>query len=236
MARVLGAEPDAFVREWERSAIARQTGGYPDIASNVRAICATLGITVLDERLDEALELRLDLYRHLVLPARRRDGDARGAEGARLSDRVDQHVRTRCSGHVARLAARAVRRCRGLLERGRAAKPDAAIYRYATDALGVDPRSCIYCGDGAYGELAGARGGRDDRLPDRGSHGRSRDVAHARARGVERCFGVGSPRAARGLTRPRSGTRLAVRPAYRRRCIAYANGPSSSGIQYETNR
>ena len=35
-------------------------------------------------------------------------------------------------------------------------KPDAAIYRYATDRLGVDPAACIYCGDGAYGELTGA--------------------------------------------------------------------------------
>ena len=36
-------------------------------------------------------------------------------------------------------------------------KPDAAIYRRATDGLGVDPAACVYCGDGAYGELAGAQ-------------------------------------------------------------------------------
>jgi putative hydrolase of the HAD superfamily len=35
-------------------------------------------------------------------------------------------------------------------------KPDAAIYRYATDRLGVSPEACLYCGDGAYGELTGA--------------------------------------------------------------------------------
>jgi len=35
-------------------------------------------------------------------------------------------------------------------------KPDASIYRYATDRLGVEPSACLYCGDGAYGELAGA--------------------------------------------------------------------------------
>ena len=36
-------------------------------------------------------------------------------------------------------------------------KPDAAIYAYATDRLGVSPEACLYCGDGAYGELTGAR-------------------------------------------------------------------------------
>jgi putative hydrolase of the HAD superfamily len=35
-------------------------------------------------------------------------------------------------------------------------KPDPAIYRAATDALGVDPGDSLYCGDGAYRELSGA--------------------------------------------------------------------------------
>ncbi len=35
-------------------------------------------------------------------------------------------------------------------------KPDPAIYRWATDALGVTPQQCLYVGDGADGELAGA--------------------------------------------------------------------------------
>jgi putative hydrolase of the HAD superfamily len=36
-------------------------------------------------------------------------------------------------------------------------KPDRAIYRYACDRLGVEPSDCLYCGDGAYRELTGAR-------------------------------------------------------------------------------
>ena len=34
--------------------------------------------------------------------------------------------------------------------------PDPAIYLAATDGLGVAPEACLYCGDGAYGELTGA--------------------------------------------------------------------------------
>ena len=36
------------------------------------------------------------------------------------------------------------------------AKPDAAIYLHTTDALGVDPADCLFVGDGANDELAGA--------------------------------------------------------------------------------
>ncbi len=156
MARVLGAEPDPFVREWERSAIARQTGGYPDIASNVRAICATLGVSVVDERLDEALELRLELYRTWFYP---RVGametlaelKARAYPIALISMCApDAPAMWRASPLAPFVDVEVFSSEVGLR------KPDAAIYRYATDALGVDPRSCIYCGDGAYGELAGA--------------------------------------------------------------------------------
>jgi putative hydrolase of the HAD superfamily len=35
-------------------------------------------------------------------------------------------------------------------------KPDPEIYRYASDALGVEPTRCLYVGDGSYGELRGA--------------------------------------------------------------------------------
>ena len=35
-------------------------------------------------------------------------------------------------------------------------KPDPEIYLRATDGLGVPPASCLYVGDGSYGELSGA--------------------------------------------------------------------------------
>jgi putative hydrolase of the HAD superfamily len=35
-------------------------------------------------------------------------------------------------------------------------KPDPEIYLFACDRLGVEPTDCLYCGDGAYGELTGA--------------------------------------------------------------------------------
>ena len=35
-------------------------------------------------------------------------------------------------------------------------KPDPAIYLAATEGLGVDPKACLYVGDGANRELTGA--------------------------------------------------------------------------------
>jgi putative hydrolase of the HAD superfamily len=35
-------------------------------------------------------------------------------------------------------------------------KPDAAIYLLACERLGVGASACLFCGDGAYGELTGA--------------------------------------------------------------------------------
>ena len=54
----------------ERTSIARQTGGFVDIESNVRAICATLDVTFDEEALPIALDQRLDLYRTWFHPRR----------------------------------------------------------------------------------------------------------------------------------------------------------------------
>ncbi|WP_308447807.1 HAD family hydrolase [Micromonospora sp. AKA38] len=40
---------------------------------------------------------------------------------------------------------------------GELAKPAPAIYRLAAERLGVRPAECVFVGDGADGELAGAR-------------------------------------------------------------------------------
>lgn len=156
MASVLGADPDRFEQEWDRTAIARQTGGFVDIASNVRAICATLAVTVDETVLPLALDLRLDLYRMWFHPRR----------GA-LATLTEVKERGYPIGLISMCApdAPAMWRSSALApfvdvevfssEVG-LRKPDPAIYRLAADGLGVDPAGCLYCGDGAYGELSGA--------------------------------------------------------------------------------
>jgi putative hydrolase of the HAD superfamily len=156
MARVLRVDRDRFEEAWTQTAEARQTGGFATIEANVRHICGSLGVDAPDDAMAAALDLRLELYR-TWFHARR---------GA-LETLMELKTRGYPIGLVSMCApdAPAMWRASALApfvdvevfssEVG-LRKPDAAIYRYASDRLGVDPAACVYCGDGAYGELSGA--------------------------------------------------------------------------------
>jgi putative hydrolase of the HAD superfamily len=157
MARVVGADHDRFEEAWIETAEARQTGGFATVEDNVRYICRSLGVDAPDDAVAVALDLRLGLYRTWFHPRR----------GA-LETLMELTARGYPIGLVSMCApdAPAMWRASALApfvdvevfssEVG-LRKPDAAIYRYATDGLGVDPASCVYCGDGAYRELSGAQ-------------------------------------------------------------------------------
>jgi putative hydrolase of the HAD superfamily len=156
MARVLGADQERFEEAWIRTAEARQTGVFSTVEDNVRHICMSLGVDAPDDAVAAALDLRLGLYRTWFHPRR----------GA-LETLLELKERGYPIGVVSMCApdAPAMWRASALApfvdvevfssEVG-LRKPDAAIYRLAADSLGVDPAACVYCGDGAYGELTGA--------------------------------------------------------------------------------
>lgn len=156
MARVLGADHERFEAAWIETAEARQTGVFATVEDNVRHICGSLGVEVPDHAMAAALDLRLELYRTWFHPRR----------GA-LETLLELKGRGYPIGLVSMCApdAPAMWRASALApfvdvevfssEVG-LRKPDPAIYRLAADGLGVDAAACVYCGDGAYGELSGA--------------------------------------------------------------------------------
>jgi putative hydrolase of the HAD superfamily len=156
MALTLGADRDGFEDAWRQTAEPRQTGGFATVEDNVRHICGSLGVDASDDAVAAALDLRLGLYRTWFHPRR----------GA-LETVMELKARGYPIGLVSMCApdAPAMWRASALApfvdvevfssEVG-LRKPDAAIYRYAADGLGVHPVACVYCGDGAYGELSGA--------------------------------------------------------------------------------
>ena len=157
-AAVLGADPDAFEAEWSRTALARQTGAYPGgMAENVRAILRALDMPPAPEdRVIAALATRDALYARWFHP---RPGAletlaalrALGVPLALISMCApDTPAMWRASAFAGTVDVEVFSSEVGLR------KPDPAIYRYATDRLGVRPSACLYCGDGAYGELTGA--------------------------------------------------------------------------------
>lgn len=158
MARVLGADHGRFEEAWTQTAEARQTGGFATVEDNVRHICASLGVDASDDAVAVALDLRLELYQTWFHPRR----------GA-LETLTELKVRGYPIGLVSMCApdAPAMWRSSALApfvdvevfssEVG-LRKPDPAIFLRAAIGLGVDPAVCLYCGDGAYGELSGAEG------------------------------------------------------------------------------
>jgi len=156
MAQIVDADAGRFEAEWAATALERQTGGFWTVEDNVRSICASLGVEPSDDAVERALDVRLRLYRSWFHPR----------VGA-LETLAEVRARGYPIGLISMCApdAPAMWRASSLApfvdievfssEVG-LRKPDAAIYRYAADGLGMDPRDCLYCGDGAYGELSGA--------------------------------------------------------------------------------
>ncbi len=156
MADILGAERGAFLDEWSATAIERQTGRLGDIDENVRVICSRLGLRPGPQVSSEALEVRAKMYRDHFRPK----AEAEAALAA-LKDRgLPIGLISMCAPDTPALWRESVLApyvdvevfsCETGLR-----KPDAEIYRYATERLGVEAEATVYVGDGAYAELSGA--------------------------------------------------------------------------------
>jgi putative hydrolase of the HAD superfamily len=157
MAGVLGVDPDAFTGLFHRRWRARLTGGYGPLAEMVRAFAVELGGAPDDAAVERAVRLRTGLASALLggAPAGTLATlDALRAKGVRLA------VVSNCTVEVAQVWPASPLGARFdatafSCELG-VGKPDPAIYRHAAQALGVTPADCLYVGDGADRELAGA--------------------------------------------------------------------------------
>jgi putative hydrolase of the HAD superfamily len=157
MAATLGADEDAFRTEWNRTAIARQTGAVASVEENVRLICRSLELPEpSDERIAEALAPRGEMYARWFHP---RPGALETLRSLRARElplglismcAPDTPAMWRSSELAGTVDVEVFSSEVGLR------KPDAAIYLFACESLDVEPGRCLYCGDGAYGELTGA--------------------------------------------------------------------------------
>jgi len=157
MASELGADAESFREAWNRTAIGRQTGTFPTMADNVRAICDELGVDEPTEQdLQRALAARDAMYARWFHP---RDGALETLAGLRGRGlplglismcAPDTPAIWRASELAGTVDVEVFSSEVGLR------KPDPAIYLYACERLGVEATACLFCGDGAYGELTGA--------------------------------------------------------------------------------
>ena len=157
MATVLGADPAAFRDGWNETVVQRQTGVFATMDENVLAICEAIGLPEpAASAVTQALRRRAEMYETWFRP---RDGAietltelrARGFSLALISMCApDTPPMWEASAFAGLVDVEVFSSVVGLR------KPDPAIYRYACDALDVEPDDCLYCGDGAYRELTGA--------------------------------------------------------------------------------
>jgi putative hydrolase of the HAD superfamily len=148
----LGVPYERFVEVWYSDELTASRNVGP-IAPCVTAACETLGV---DADVDDVLGWRLELVRSALVP---RPGLLETLEELRARD-VRVGLVSNCTEEVAlvwtdtsfgHLFDHAVFSATVSL-----AKPDPAIYRLASDGLGVATAECLFVGDGANDELRGA--------------------------------------------------------------------------------
>ncbi|MET8906507.1 HAD-IA family hydrolase [Micromonospora sp. NPDC004551] len=155
MALMVGVEPAALVEAYHATWRDRMTGW--DAAETVRILARRLGGAPTEEQVARAAAHRRELARRLlghvrpstlaVLDALRADGHPIGL----VSNATAETAEAWPSTDLARRFDVAVFSSDVGL-----AKPDPAIYRLAAERLGAAPGACVFVGDGADGELAGA--------------------------------------------------------------------------------
>ncbi|MFR9775843.1 HAD family hydrolase [Micromonospora sp. MS34] len=155
MAQMVGVAPAELVTAYHATWRDRMTGW--NVAETVRILAGRLGAAPTADQVSRAAAHRRELAARLlagvspetlaVLDALRTDGHPLGL----ISNATAETAEAWPGSALARRFDIAVFSC----DLG-VAKPDPAIYRTAADRLGVDPADCVFVGDGADGELAGA--------------------------------------------------------------------------------
>jgi putative hydrolase of the HAD superfamily len=156
MAVDLGADPDAFVTEVVKSWVDRLTGVYGDLTTETAALAAHVGAEPSPSGLAAAVERRFAFARAHVRPppatlTMLRDLRTAGWRLAIVSNCTFDSAAAIRGGPLASAVDALVLSCEVHL-----GKPDPAIYLAACSNLGVDTTDCVYVGDGADRELAGA--------------------------------------------------------------------------------
>jgi len=158
-AEALGAEPAAFAALWRSPEVqtARDTGHITTKREGMKWTCERLGLSPRDDQLQAAAEIRF-AYTKQGLTAR---ADAIETLAALRQRGLKLGLMSACSSDtaaiwptlpLAKLFDVALLSCEVGLN-----KPDPRFYAMAFKHLGVEPGRCLYVGDGAGDELAGAQ-------------------------------------------------------------------------------
>jgi putative hydrolase of the HAD superfamily len=157
MATILSLDPQSFISAFAvDTREARETGMYGSLSENIRDICSSLRHAITDDHLQAAVRVRRESIAAALTPR----GDALPMLSTLRRRRLSVGLISDCCEVVPELWPGAelapyvdapIFSCKVGLR-----KPDPQIYRIACQALGVQPATCVYVGDGGSNELSGA--------------------------------------------------------------------------------
>jgi len=156
LAETLGADPSAFSSLMRATFTDRVTGRMGDARATFAALASRLGCDLSAERLDRVMALRHEQQRRMLAP---RSGVVEALGGVRRAGYA-VGILTDCTAETPDLwaslpYAAAVDAVTFSCQVGHR-KPDPAGYLDIARQLGVEPRDCLYVGDGSSSELTGA--------------------------------------------------------------------------------
>jgi putative hydrolase of the HAD superfamily len=154
---VLGVDAEAYNQVFFAASHERFTGAFGDLAGTIRAIAGRVGGAPSDEQVERAAVLRRAMTADLVaaVPDRtlstldelRLAGWRIGLVSNVTSETPDRWRESKLPSYFDAAA---------FSSELRVAKPDPGIYLAACRQLDIPPAECVYVGDGADDELAGA--------------------------------------------------------------------------------
>jgi putative hydrolase of the HAD superfamily len=157
LARWLGCDPRAFKAVLDETFLDRARGGYGSASQALRQVVESVGVHPTRAQLAAVIPARVAAVladtrlRPEAVPVLR-EVRARGLATGLISDCTDELPRYLPDLPIAPL----LNTCVFSVEVA-VCKPDPRMYLIACNRLGVDPRRCLYIGDGGSQELTGAR-------------------------------------------------------------------------------
>lgn len=154
----LGIDRQAWNRALHGSSRQRLTGEQSDPFLIVRGLAHEIDPTISERRIREAVEIRLQRYRHSLQRIPQANVDAlkrlrrAGLRLGLISNADKMEVASWAECPLSGLFDVEIFSCDvGLV------KPEPAIYRKCLDGLNLAPGECMYVGDGGSNEMVGAR-------------------------------------------------------------------------------
>ena len=147
---------DDFRRVWADTSRQREEGEIRTRKAILAFLCDTLDVDVSDEQLNRAAAIALEYIRRALKPrngvvetlARLHD---EGIKTGLISNCLAETSELWSSTPFPSLLDASILSCEvGMM------KPNPGIYRLACERLRVEPRDCLFIGDGGSGELTGA--------------------------------------------------------------------------------